>query len=341
MPRGLGRRLPRGCLLALALLLLVEVGAARREWLWARDEMIGSGVLDALEDRAIQPADPPVVIVMGSSRATDAVVPRLLEEGLQLPRGSVLNLGLMGGTPFDGLLLYRRNRAKLSQARLLVFAIEDWYFNASIGPGILYRRFASLRERVGVFDRDATLSLIAGWFWRAYDARKPIRDLAASLFARPHTHRLRIAADGRIELRTDAREAGPETTHVEGIARGHYRPFEYGWGRLEQLEGLVALAREDGVRVLLVRLPWRDAYVDHVRQQYAKEYARSCLREGEIPGAQVYLYERASALGIPDTSFYDYGHLMPSGARIMTDVLARRVLATYGDLSEGVRTGSR
>ena len=326
------RRAPRALLLATAILAVVELGAARREWLWSRDRSSASGIIDGMEELVIAPSAGPSLLFMGSSRARDALVPRQLEDRLSLPRGSVLNLGLTAGTPFDALIVYRRNRAKLSSARTLVFAIEDWHLNERFPTGVLDRRFATLSERIGVFDQQGTTSLVAGWVWRTYDAQEPLQDFLTSL-AGSNPRSLRVSEDGRIIYRDHEMDEGPERTDVDIWAEHFYRPFALGGGRLGQLRALIDLAREDGMRVIVVRLPWRDAYVDEVTRRFPREFLETTRLSGEIAGAEVILYERASALGVSDRSFYDYGHLTPPGAKIMTDRIADVVLAARPDAS--------
>jgi hypothetical protein len=325
-------RTPRALVAAAVVLLCVEIIVARRDWIWSRDPASPSGVIDAMEQLIIRKASPPTVLVMGSSRARDAIVPAVLERELGLPRGAVMNLGITGGTPFDGLTLYRRNRDRLRHAQLLVFAIEDWHLNESFPPGVLDRRFATLDERIGVFDRDATLSLVVGWLWRTYDAQEPLRELGASV-TRDGSRTLRVTDDGRIGWRRQELEEGPTSVDVQTSVAQFYTPFRLGRGRLRQLEQLLALARQDGLQALVVRLPWRDAYVDAVRARYADQLDATAALTRDVAGARVVLFERASALGIPEHWFYDYGHLTLLGARRLTGRLAPHVAAALAGRS--------
>jgi hypothetical protein len=314
----------RALLLAAVVLVAVELGLARTSWIWSRDPSSASGVFDAMERLIIAPALPPTVVFMGSSRARDAMAPRRLEQDLGLPPGSVLNLGMTGGAPLDAWMLYRRNRAKLSSARVLVFAVEEWHVNRSFPPGVLDRRLAPLRERIGVFDHDATMSLVAGWFWRTYDAQEPLRDLITTTLSR-RALTLRVTDDGRIVYREHEEQEGPAHTEVAMWATSFYRGFAPSAGRIRQIQSLIDDARADGMAVLVVRLPWRDAYVDEARRSYPREFAEATSTVGRLQRARVVLYERASAAGIPERSFHDYGHLTLRGAELMTDLLARDI----------------
>jgi hypothetical protein len=239
-----------------------------------------------------------------------------------------VNVSVASGTPFDGLTLYRRNRAKLSRAKLLVFGVEDWYANASYPPSTLDRRFATLSERFGVFDEEGTLSLLGGWLWRTSDARLPLKALSRSL-GRGRPKQAWFGPTGRLVFpQFDIKEFGPDVTNIAETVKRYYEPYTPGRGRFRQLAELIALARQDGLKVLLVRMPWRDAYVDAVSTSHPKELAYSELLVREMKDVDIELYARNSALGIPDNAFYDFGHLTESGTRLMSPILARRIAAS-------------
>ena len=80
---------PWGALLAVALLLAVEFGLARRDWIWGWWPRSESGVIDAIETQVIAQSDAPSVLFLGSSRVRDAVSPREVEKQLGLKRGAV------------------------------------------------------------------------------------------------------------------------------------------------------------------------------------------------------------------------------------------------------------
>src|SRR5882762_9647086 len=121
---------PAGAITALVVLLLIDVFVARTDWIWARAPDSQGGMLDAVEAMIIRPAPPPRVLIMGSSRIHDAVLPRTMERILGLSEGTVLNLGISAGTPFDALTLYRRNRDQLRHAKAIVIGTDDWQMNA-------------------------------------------------------------------------------------------------------------------------------------------------------------------------------------------------------------------
>ncbi len=334
------RARPRGLLVALGVLAAVEC-FVRTELPWAWETATPSGVVDGIEQKIIAKSPDPTVLILGSSRARDGILPRQLEQALHLPPGAALNLGITGGTPFDALTLYRRNRAKLRRAKLLVFAVEDWHMNARFPPGTLDRRFATLEERWHTFDGESTVSLVAGWVWRTYDAQEPLRNFAVSLIR--GRRQLRVTDDLRISWRDKDLEQGPAHVAPERWLQRFYGDFELGRGRFDQLNQLLQLATSDGLQVLVVRLPWRDAYVNAVQARYASAFAQTTQLTRTLP-AKLVLFERCSSLGIADQDYYDYGHLALRGARLMTDVLASRIREDFpsvlGDVAAQSTTGS-
>lgn len=313
----------RAVWLALALLLAVEFGLARQDWVWTWVPASNSGIVEAMESQVIATAPPPQVLLMGSSRIRDGVAPRQLEQALGLPEGSALNLGLTRGMPYDAALLYKRNRERFKGARLLVLGVEDWNFNAALSPNERYRRFATLSERVGVYNGDWTRSLVAGWVWRTYDAQGPLRRLLKSA-ARGRQTQLPLAEDGRIKWRAKEKQTGPEVVDVSLDVKRAYRHYTRRQGLEDQLRALVAMAREDGVEVLLVQVPLRDAYLARAQEDYPEglQLYRDALASFE--GVSQEIWWESSALGIRQDWYYDYGHLTPPGAKVFTQALAQR-----------------
>ena len=312
------------------LLLVVEFGMARQDWLWDYVGKSPSGVFTALEKQVIQPSPPPTILVMGSSRIRDGIAPRTLEGELGLTKGQVMNTAVTNGTGYDALTLYRRNRQKLSQAKLIILGVEDWYFNASYPPSDRDRRYMTLEERTGTFNSPLTLSLLAGWVWRTYDARGPFRDLLKSLI-KGRAMDLPVADDGRIVWREKETELGPDdaSADIKSVRNSFYRKWEPTLGRKEHIAELTRLATEDGVQVFVIQLPWRQAYLEAVKKEHAKAYAYYRQQATEFPGAQVRLWEGAAAVGVPENHFYDYGHPTIAGATSLTRELANDLRARY------------
>ena len=319
---------PAGLVTALVLLVLFDVAVARRNTVWNWFPKSQSGIFDVLESNVIAKAQHPMLLVMGNSRIRDAVIPRRLEQELGLPDQSVLNLGLAAGTPFDAIMLYQRNRQTLSRAKWIVFGVEDWFVNAGRPPNQRDRRFAGLQDRVGVFTWPDTLKLLLGWVWRTYDARVLLYEYV-SRWGVARQSAPPISKDGRVVWREKELDIGPDEFEVSGSVEYFYKQFRPGVGRLEQMRRLIEMAQEDGLQVMIIQLPFRDAYTDYVRAQHGWAYQayRDRLQSlvNTLPDCPVYMFEKASEIGMPQNYFYDYGHMTIRGAQIMTDRLAQLI----------------
>lgn len=337
---GRPKEIPKGLLLALGLLLSLEFGVARSDWLWHTIPRSSTGIVDALERGVIAPAPDPVVVLLGNSRLRDAVAPRVLEERLGLTKGTVLNLALTGGVPFDSLVMYRRNRQKLSRAKVLVLDFEPYYFKQSVGLSGRVQRFASLEERVRLFwgKRELAPSLV-GYFWRTYGIRASLNGWRKNWFTRPE--RVAVGEDGRVVWRTldDLDASGQRDDSAQRVEDwyGHpRRSFEH----RDQLLRLIGLARDDGLRIVMLRLPAKDYFVDVARALCHEEYAACTNELASLAFAAdaSFCYESARDLGIDDSSFYDYGHTTPRGAKAISEKIGNMLKCEY--VFEEERMGS-
>ncbi len=320
---------PKAALVAVLILFAFEVAVARQEWVWDHVLASPSGIITALERQVISQAQPRVV-VMGSSRVRDGVAPRQLEAQLGLPQGAALNLAVTNGSTFDALTIYRRNRAVLSRADVLVVGIEDRTFNAGWTPNDRDRRYMTLTERVGAYDSEHTLSLLAGWVWRTYDARGPVQAAIKSVI-KGRDATLPIAEDGRVKWRDEEIEVGPAELPDPKAYERFYRRWEPTDGRKRFLEQLTALAGEDGVKVLVVKLPWRRQHLDLIAEHHPEKLAEYRRRAATVRGAQVVLWDDPAQIGMRDDQFYDYGHPTTQGAKLVTTALAGELKARFGD----------
>jgi lysophospholipase L1-like esterase len=318
---------PRGLLFAVALLAAVELGVARTDWIWSRAPRSETGVVDALESQIVANAANPRIVLLGDSRTRDAVAPRQLERELRLAEGSVLNLGLTAGTPFDSRTFYERNRDVLRRADVLVVDCEWRYF---INPPELtsrVRRYATLQDRIDLLAGGNDLPAgVAGWVWMTYGAGDAIREWVGSL-TKDAEAPLPIAPDGRIVWRDEEVETGPQTMNPDSFVRSVFRKSQATQAHAEQLRQLIDLIRADGLRVVLVHWPFRGAFVEACNRDHGPTY-QAALDELKQFGAEAdefIFFERGQDAGIPDEYFYDLQHLTPRGAEIMTNILADRL----------------
>ncbi|MFN3202878.1 MAG: hypothetical protein ACE366_31085 [Bradymonadia bacterium] len=307
---------PKGALLAAVILLIVEFGAARQDWLWDWSGHTPAGIVAAMDRQVITPAQPPKVLVMGSSRIRDGVAPRDLESTLGLQQGDVLNVALSQGTPKDALLLYTRHREKFAKASVVVLGLEDWYVNAGYPPTDRQRRNYTLSERLEGFTSDHYPSLIAGWAWRTYDARRSVKRLAQYV-TRGRQRDIKVSDDGRVVWREETGDRGPSKINVARVADRYMGHWKFKTLELEAIKDLEEMVKADGSRLMLFQPPLRNAYIDYVEAEHAKRINqyRDAIKD---LGIEMLFGERGSDFGLEEELFYDYGHCTPAGATIIT-----------------------
>ena len=320
IPKRLTGRRAQGWVIALVILIMFELLVARSGWIWSYEARSDTGIVDVLEHEVIPHVDDPSVVFLGSSRIRDAVLPRDLETLMDLPRNSVLNLGLTSGLGYDSLKLYERNRERLSMAEIVVVGVELFDLTASPKPEARARRYATLSERLEWpgFDK---LGLLVGYLWRTFDVRDQVRDLVTSLW-RGRNESLPIDPDGRIAWR-DPVEAGEASVDVSEVASA-IAGVKPGRGHSIYIEELISMLRRDGVDVWVVHIPVRDetarAY-EESNPGLVAHFLRSIQHFEGVVGIDAPW--QASSVGMRDTSFYDYGHPAVSGARFLTERYAR------------------
>jgi hypothetical protein len=313
---------PKAMVAALLVLIAIELGVGRSEWIWSWIPASDSGVIDAMEDRIISQSHPPAIVMLGNSRLRDALMPRELEEALSLPRGSVHNLGMTVGTPFDSLTMYRRSRESFSDARILVLHLEAFNL-APMRPTERFRRFATLEERLSLPSRADRLSTLVGFFWRTFDAQKPLQQSLITILLRRDTT-LRFSEDGRIDWRRFEEDSGPDFVDLSHYRRGFER-FMPGKLGADYVRGLLRLAEADGLRVVVFRAPFRDAYAD-VSDAFPRREAHFRAFCDSLPvNVHCIILQRGSGLGLTPRDFYDYGHLTNHGAKSVTRYFAEEL----------------
>jgi len=326
------RRLPMGAIGAVALLVLFDVGVVRRDWFWAWVTYSQGGVIDALEQQVLADAHPKILL-LGSSRVRDALAPRVIEQQLGLGQGDVLNLGITFGTAWDAKILYERNRANLSSARVAFFAVEPYQFNHYDDDSERVSRFGSFRDRLGYFHGSKQLRKGIGYFWRAVDAGPPMRRFIKSLWkGRPAPP---IGDDGRIEWRTE--EDNARAVHRDsGLdAQRYFRAWRPNKWRRDQLRDLIGMLQADGIEVVLFQIPTRDDFWDHVQRDYIvhlDEYIRSV--EDSAAGHAIWWSWRGTPERLGGHAFYDYGHMRDFGSIRYSRAFAKKIRRSFGRFLE-------
>ena len=321
----------RALLLCIGLLLLLEVGAARRDWLWRIDPRRPVGILLEVEDRIIAPAGDLRVVVLGSSVMRDALLPRVFEQAAGLPEGSAVNTSLPNATPFDFVLLYERNRAAFRRARLMLVGVEEWFLFEEPDVSERYHRWASLSERLADYEGSARLPLLVSWVWQTYAARQSlaIEGLAAALRGERADV---IGDDGRTRWRPQEQAVGPESFPMAAY-EARLRERRWRDPQVRYLAELATLATADELPLVLVRMPMRATAmaarerVDPGAEPRLQEALQAARRAA--PATRVLDLPVGGPIGLGDRHFLDERHLGTDGAVIFSPFLAEWALRLY------------
>jgi hypothetical protein len=283
------------------------------------------------------PESKPLVLFTGSSRVRDAIAPRTLEKSLGLPEGSVLNLGLTMGTPFDTEILYLRNRDKLRQAKLVFFGVEPYQLDYHNRPTERILRYGTLRDRLKLIDEDDAAYRVAGYLWRTLDTGPAIQRFIKSWFkAQPELQP--IAADGRVQWRTKAQNKVARRRSVRAEARRFFYRWRYSPNRQRKLRELIELFEEDGMTVVVFQVPARDRFWSYAQKKYPKKIKSYSTHVREAAaGHDVFLFWDGKGQGLRPRNFYDYGHLKPGPARRFTRKMGALIKKHYPELLENLR----
>jgi hypothetical protein len=267
----------------------------------------------------------PDVVFGGDSLTRENVAPYPLAAALGLQRKAVLNLATSAGRPSDMRQFYQDYRADLGRSRLLIYGVDAVQFNAASDSSVdnRFKARSTLPDRLTFPLTDKVPDLALGYLWRVWDLRPELHEQTMAALARRKTEdppKLDLDDLGRIESKTPDRDPSTDASYAAEHLKEHTLwEFELG-----ALRDLVGMAREDGVRLVVVEWPLRTTYTRAVERQYAaqdrawKDAVRSIAGEAAFVEAG-----SPSRWGLTDSDFYDYGHLSERGARRFTTALAR------------------
>ncbi|MCY3017756.1 MAG: hypothetical protein NTW87_01820 [Planctomycetota bacterium] len=265
----------------------------------------------------------PRIVLLGSSRARRAVVPRLLDERLGLPADSTLNVGLASGRVFEALYLYERNRAVLRQAELVILNVDEWYLSSGWRLGSLYEMHAPWDERFAFSGNLRSRLVLDGLF----TMRLKLRLLPAALAGRHKKDVLALKLDENNQVLPPPRKPLPADVDPrvfrDDIATFYHR-FEISPVLAGHVEKLARMVKEDGGRFVLMQLPNRAAYQVEVGKLHGAEYLQHVAALDELArnlDVPLCLLQLPSECGLTDASYEDYGHINPEGAKVFTAVL--------------------
>jgi len=275
-------------------------------------------------EREVLPRFPaPQVVLLGSSRVRRAVVPRLLDEQLNLPPNSTLNVGLASGRVYEALYLYERNRAQFKAARLVILNVDEWHLSSGWRLGSLYETRAPWAERLRMGERLRNRFILDGIF--SMRLRLRMVPAALSSWFRPRrADVLDLRLDENNQVLPPTREGRPsdaEPSRFHEKVEAFYDHFEVSPVLAGHVEQLARLVREDGGTFVIMQLPNRSAYQAEVQKTHSKEYAAHIVALRALAqrlNTPLYILDQPAGCGLTDASYEDYGHMNPEGARVFT-----------------------
>ncbi|HLX59949.1 MAG TPA: hypothetical protein VKX17_01585 [Planctomycetota bacterium] len=357
---GLTPRVPKALLIAAALVLTLELALrlAPDRWLLPYSSRLGLALY--MEHEVLPRFDHPQIAIFGTSRAADAFSPVTLDEALNLPPYSSVNLSIFSGRTNEWFNFYQRNRAKLSKVKVLVVAVDEWTFSSGVtadeqlsisAPFIERWNFVQTGEAPPHPEESpdekskraaATLDymrtrrnlLLVDWL---FQMRMKLAYLPKSILVSLHLAQRHesIALDADRMVRSPGTEVESlKQAENSPISRerikNYYKHFNSHPLYIAYFEELAALAKADGVRLLVLQMPNRRSYQNEVDKLFPEEYEQH-IRVTRDLAAKVgasfksaKFPEEISADGktLTDANYKDYGHMVPSGTDICTRWLA-------------------
>ena len=286
----------------------------------------------AFIERDVLPKFPaPRIVLLGSSRMRRAVVPRMLDELLELPKNSTINLGLSSGRIFEALWLYERNLPRLSSAKLVVLNIDEWQLSSGWLLGSLYEMHAPWRERLQFADGTGNKLILDGILSMRHKL-KLLPNAISRALALHKSGRIELTFDENNQILPPPRKNKPENEaeKYQTEMRAFYDRFEIHPVMESHVEQLARRIAETGGRLVLMQLPNRDAYQALVNREKGREYAQhvAALRAlAQRIGVPLLFYEHPSECGLNEESYEDYGHMNPDGAQAFTKFFAKTIKA--------------
>ncbi len=315
---------PRGLLTAIVLLGVLDFGLSRADWPYRKYPSSYVGTFLAQEQALRRDPVPPRIIILGNSRSKCGLLAQDMERLLGLPKGAVLNLSIESGDHYDNYIFQKRNRQLMNSARLLIYGVDAYEWNADFPLSERFPHFAGLTDRLSL---EPSVPSLFGWFFRTEEKAALYHAIFRRIKARlaAATRILTQAAGNDPPTKPSASAAHPET--VEGRVSFWYKHFRLSPKRQALLQQVVTTAHEDGQRVVILQLPFRDEYMQEVFRAHASDYKAYQQSIRNLDGVDVRLFETASDCGLEPMDFEDWDHLNSAGAGKFTQVWCRWLAA--------------
>lgn len=311
------RGVPRGLLTAIIFLGVLDFGLSRADWPYRKNPSSYVGTFLAQEKALRNDPVPPRIIILGNSRSKCGLLPQEMEHLLGLPKGAVLNLSIESGDHYDNYIFQERNREQMKPARLLIYAVDAYEWNANFPFSERFHHFAGFTDRLNL--EPSVLSLF-GWFFRTEEKaalyQAIFRRINGRLVSALRLTRQTEVDDPPVNQSKPPAPLGP----VEGRVSFWYKDFRLSPKRQALLQEVVATAREDGQQVVILQLPFRDEYMREVSRAHTSDYDAYQRSIRSLDGVRINLFETASACGLEPSDFKDWDHLDTTGAEKFTRV---------------------
>jgi hypothetical protein len=306
---------PRGLLTAIFLLGVLDFGLSRADWPYRKYPDSYVGTFLAQEEVLRRDPLPPRIIILGNSRSKCGLLSQEMEHLLGLPNGAVLNLSIESGDHYDNYMFQKRNRQLMKSARLLIYAVDVYEWNANFPLSERFHHFAGLTDRLNL---EPSVPSLFGWFFRTEEKaalyQAIFRRIEGWILGAPRLTSQVEAADHPGNQPKSPAPLGP----VDGRVSFWYKNFRLSPKRQALLQQVVGAAREDGQQVVIVQLPFRDEYMDEVFRARASDYNAYQQSIRKLDGVDIRLFETASACGLEPADFQDWDHLDTIGAEKFT-----------------------
>jgi hypothetical protein len=316
-------KIPRCVIFTACVICLTEILFGRTDFFWKRIPKSDVTTVLELEEYIIPKKVNPAVLIFGSSRARGAFLPTVMEEQMGLQREQVLNFG-MGGNGvtrlFDALKIYQRNRNILGKADLMIIEIDFGQFDSIPPTNERFRYLMSFTDWLE-YKGQERLSLLRSLIFKLPDVFPYIKEYAKHwLKNRQPPEPIGIDIYGRLALVRIANDIDERVSQEDFLRNSIFYPgFAYKYSYIYEgyLRKLVRLAKEDGLSVYILQMPYPEKYIDILKthsenpyEQYKKNVSNAVIDLAD----NIQFWEAASEVGLSNKDYRDVEHLNTAGA---------------------------
>jgi len=324
-------RWPVTLLGVLGIVLILEVTARMLPDKMLMSPRSSVGTIEWME-RELLPRHPkPRVIFVGTSRVRDSIVPRVVDDGLGLPAGSAVNLGLAGGRLFEAMLMYDRWQDQLGEADLVVLNVDEWFFNPNYNLGWLYEVHAPMSERVQLPAHVRWPSVLDGVF-QVRPKFVPMIQTVKRSFRKRKPRGLELRVDENNQITPLEKATVDPTLITEDRFRRtsdcFYHKYEVNPVLVNHFAQFAERVRSSGAKLVLIQIPNLGVYQQYIDKHHGEAFQahlkalRETAKNLKVP---LRIYIAPQECGLEESDYVDYGHMVPSGANKLSRFLAELI----------------